>query len=279
MYKEFYGLDSKPFSKTPDPAFLYKGKVHNEALARLIYAVEERELLLLTGEIGSGKTTLSRALIDSLDEDRFHIILIINPRLTPTQFLKTIASHLGVDKTRYYRNDVLEQIYEKLYEYYEKDVCPVIIIDEAQLIPTKQTFDEIRLLTNFQLDDTNLFSLALIGQPELRKRLDHKSYRALKQRIGMQYHLLPLTLKEVKKYISYRLAIAGRKKNLFDERAVELIAEFSEGIPRVINNIAANALLEGLGREAETISGAIIENVAGDLGIAKAPRLVRVEGA
>lgn len=279
MYKEFYGLTSKPFSKTPDPSFLYKGKVHNEALARLIYAVEERELLLLTGEIGSGKTTLSRALIDSLDEDRFHVILIINPRLTPTQFLKTVAARLGVDKTKFYRNDVLEQIYGKLYEFYENDVCPVIIIDEAQLIPSKQTFDEIRLLTNFQLDDTNLFSLALIGQPELRKRLDHKAYRALKQRIGMQYHLQPLNLKEVEKYLEYRLTIAGRKAKLFDDRAVELIAEYSGGIPRVINNIAANTMLEGLGREAEIITGAIVENVAGDLGIAKSPRLVRVEGA
>src|SRR3990172_3380388 len=182
MYEEFYGLEKKCFSKTPDPAFLYLGRAHAEALARLQYAVEEREFVLLTGEIGSGKTTLSRALVDSLDGS-YRPVLITNPRLSPAQFLRTLAKKLGVPKPMYFKNDLLEQINERLYLSDQEGVCPVIIIDEAQLIPGKDTFEEIRLLTNYQLDDKNLVCLALIGQTELRERLKRPAYKALRQRI------------------------------------------------------------------------------------------------
>jgi general secretion pathway protein A len=171
MYLEHYGFSVKPFDKTPNPVFFYKSPIHEEALARLQYGTEERELTLLTGEIGTGKTLLSRALIDILP-DNYLPILIINPRLSPNQFLKTVAGRLGIESPSYFRTDLLDQINRALYRYYEEDICPVIIIDEAQLIPSKSTFDEIRLLTNFQLDDANLLSLVLIGQPELRKGLN-----------------------------------------------------------------------------------------------------------
>src|SRR6266851_532179 len=155
MFEEHFGFTAKPFGKTPDPSFLYESDQHKEALARLEYAVEEKELSLLVGEIGSGKTTLSRALIDRIGDAR-PVVLLINPGLTPARF----------------RNDLLDQIHAKLFELYEAGREPVLIIDEAQLIPTKSTFDEIRLLTNFQLDDQNLLSVLLIGQPELEARLD-----------------------------------------------------------------------------------------------------------
>ncbi len=170
MYEEFYGLKERPFSKTPDPKYLFLSKKHEEALARLQYAVEEKDLILLTGEVGCGKTTLTRALMDMLD-DRYRVINVINPMLTPAQFLRTIALRMDIAAPSGHKADLLEAIYGKVYEDHEAGITPVIIIDEAQLIPDRDTFEEIRLLTNFQLDYTNLLSLVLVGQPDLRKRL------------------------------------------------------------------------------------------------------------
>lgn len=260
MYEEFYGLREKPFNKTPDPRFLYHSKQHAEALARLRLAVEEQDIIVLTGEIGSGKTTLSRALIDALDGS-YHPVLIINPRLSPSQLLRTVALRLGMEDTSRYKHGVLEAINGKLYELYEAGRRPVIIIDEAQLIPTKAAFEELRLLTNFQLDDRNLLALVLIGQTELRDRLDKKQYRALRQRIGMTCHLTPLGRVETQAYVEHRLLVAGRAAPLFDERAIDSLAEHSGGVPRRINIIAGNALLEGFGRGAETIGVEIVEDV------------------
>jgi len=193
MFEDFFGLRTKPFGKTPDPAFLYESDQHREALARLEYAVEEKDLALLVGDIGSGKTTLSRALIDRIGDGR-PVILLINPRLTPVQLLRSVAQGLGMEPARF-RNDLLDQIHSRLFALYEEKREPVLMIDEAQLIPTKQTFDEIRLLTNFQLDDQNLLSVILIGQPELEGRLDREAYAPLRQRIGLRYRLGPLTLR------------------------------------------------------------------------------------
>ncbi|MGE5172340.1 MAG: ExeA family protein [Betaproteobacteria bacterium] len=263
MYKEFYGLTEKPFNKTPDPRFLFQSRKHAEALARLQLAVEEQDIVLLTGEIGSGKTTLSRAFLDSLDGS-FHPVLIINPRLSPSQLLRTVALRLGMDDTTRYRHGLLEGINAKLYELYEAARKPAIIIDEAQLIPGKATFEELRLLTNFQLDDRNLLALVLIGQTELRDRLDRKPYRALRQRIGMQYHLGPLDREETEAYVQHRLMVAGRSAPLFDAQAQTLLYDYSGGIPRRINIIAGNALIEGFGREAATIGADIVESVVKD---------------
>jgi type II secretory pathway predicted ATPase ExeA len=264
MYEEFYGLREKPFSKTPDPRFLYQSRKHAEALARLQLAVEEQDIVLLTGDIGCGKTTLSRALIDSLDGS-FHPALIINPRLSPSQLLRTIALRFGMDDTGRYRHGMLEAINARLYELYEAGKRPVVIIDEAQLIPGKATFEEIRLMTNFQLDDRNLLALVLIGQTELRDRLAKKTFRALRQRIGMQYHLGPLDAGETAAYVEHRLRVAGREAPLFEPGALAVLYRHSEGVPRRINTIAANALVEGFGREAAMIGPEIVEDVVRDV--------------
>jgi|SRR5882724_3614342 len=260
MFEEFFGFTTKPFGKTPDPGFLYESPQHSEALARLEYAVEEKELSLLVGEIGSGKTTLSRALIDRIGDSR-PVILLINPRLTPTQLLRSIASSLGLEPARY-RNDLLDQIHTKLYELYEGDREPVLIIDEAQLIPTKSTFDEIRLLTNFQLDDQNLLSVLLIGQPELEVRLERAAYAPLRQRIGMRYHLGPLSLEETSRYIEHRVRVAGGSRNPFTEDAVRAMHVASGGIPRLLNTLATTALLDAFGDDAETIDATRIAAAA-----------------
>jgi general secretion pathway protein A len=266
MYEEFYGLRARCFSKTPDPAFLYYSKGHAEALARLQYAVEERDFVLLTGDIGSGKTTLSRALIDALDGS-FKPILITNPVLSPAQFLRALAKKLGVARPQHFKSDLLEQINEQLYRFYEEKVCPVLIIDEAQLIPDKDTFDELRLLTNYQLDDKNLIALVLIGQSELRARLKRPAYAALRQRIGMSFHLTPLDKDETSRYIEHRLRVGGRDGELFTPAAVEALHQLSKGIPRVINTLATGALLNGLGAGAQSITPEAVLDAAADLGL------------
>jgi type II secretory pathway predicted ATPase ExeA len=260
MFEQFFGFTTKPFGKTPDPGFLYESPQHSEALARLEYAVEEKELSLLVGEIGSGKTMLSRALIDRIGETR-PVILLINPRLTPAQLLRSIASGLGLQPARY-RNELLDQIHAKLFELYEAGREPVLIIDEAQLIPTKSTFDEIRLLTNFQLDDQNLLSVLLIGQPELEARLERTPYAPLRQRIGMRYRLGPLSLEETALYIEHRLLVAGGARNPFTADAVRAMHSVSGGIPRVINTLATTALLDAFGDDAATIDAGRISSAA-----------------
>jgi type II secretory pathway predicted ATPase ExeA len=266
MYEEFYGLKHRPFSKTPDPKFLFLSKKHEEALARLQYAVEEKELILLTGEVGSGKTTMTRALMDSL-RGKYRVIIIINPRLTPAQFLRTIAKRFGIDVPYNFKDSLLDTIYEKVYKDYEAGVTPVIIIDEAQLIPSKETFEEIRLLTNFQLDTANLLSLILVGQPDLKKRLNHKVYLPLRQRIGLFYHLGPLEESEIKGYVEHRLRISGLEEPLFTDGALKKLYQYSGGIPRLINSLAASALLDGFGREMRIIDESLINEAAKELGL------------
>lgn len=263
MYEEFYGLREKPFNRTPDPRFLYQSKKHAEAFARLQLAVEDQDIVLLTGDIGCGKTMLSRALVDSLDAG-FHPVLIINPRLSPSQLVRTIAMRFGMEDMGRFREDMLETINARLFALYEAGRRAVVIIDEAQLIPGKATFEELRLLTNFQLDDRNLLALVLIGQTELRTRLQKRQFRALRQRIGMQYHLGPLDAAETAAYVEHRLRIAGREAPLFAPEAVELLYDYSEGVPRRINILAGNALIEGFGRGTPLIGPEIIEDVAGD---------------
>lgn len=262
MFEEFFGLRSKPFGKTPDPSFLYESRQHREALARLEYAVEEKELALLVGDIGSGKTTLSRALIDRVGESR-PVILLINPRLTPTQLLRAVARGLGVEPARF-RHEMLDQIHTRLFELHEEASEPVLMIDEAQLIPSKATFDEIRLLTNFQLDDQNLLSVVLIGQPELADRLERTAYAPLRQRIGMRYALGPLSLEETIEYVEHRIRIAGGSSNPFTIEAMEQMHALSGGIPRIINTLATTALLDAYGEDETSIAPLRIAAAARD---------------
>lgn len=264
MYKAFYGFDARPFAKTPDPKFLYLSRSHREAFARLMHAVEERDMVLLTGGIGCGKTTLSRALMDELG-DEYRIVLLTNPRMSPLEFLQALALRLEIENPAGNKSELLEQLGGKLYRLYQQKVHPVLIIDEAQLIPHKDLFDEIRLLTNYQLDDVNLISVILMGQPELLKRLAHSVYEPLRQRIGIQFALKPLAAEEVVAYLQHRLSCAGGNPQLFDAAAVEQIARFSGGIPRRINQLASLALLEGFGRGVNRIDAAVVNSVADEL--------------
>lgn len=266
MYEEFYGLKIKPFAKTPDPKFLFLSRGHEEALARLQYAVEEREIVLLTGDVGCGKTTLTRALIDSLDE-KHRIILIVNPKLTATQLLRTIARRFGINEPPVYKDDLVDMIYKKVYEDYAGGIIPVLIIDEAHLIPDRDAFEEIRLLTNFQLDDTNLLCLILVGQTDLLRRFEHKTYFALKQRIGLFYHLGPISIEEIKSYVEHRLNIGGRQETLFTDDAMNALYSYSGGVPRLINSLATASLLSGIEKESSIINSVLVAEAAKELGL------------
>jgi type II secretory pathway predicted ATPase ExeA len=263
VYERYWGLREKPFRKTPDPRYLFLNETYEEALERLLFAVEEMEFALLTGEVGSGKTLLTRALVDRLG-DRYEVGMILNPRLSPRQFLKTVAVELGVADPRFQSNDLLEQIHERLLELDAQGRAALVIVDEAHLIPGKPTFEEIRLLTNYQLDDRNLVAILLVGQPELRERLQHRAYRALTQRIGVSFNLVPLAVEDTRAYLAHRLAVAGRERELFTEDAVARLHAASAGIPRVLNQLATQALVEGMARGSARVDGRVAEAVAAE---------------
>jgi general secretion pathway protein A len=263
VYERYWGLREKPFRKTPDPRYLFLNETYEEALERLLFAVEEMELALLTGEVGSGKTLLTRALVDRIG-DKYEVGMILNPRLSPRQFLRTVASELGVASPRFHASDLLEQVHERLLELDEQERAALLIVDEAHLIPAKPTFEEIRLLTNFQLDDRNLIAIVLVGQPELRERLRHRAYRALTQRIGASFQLLPLEAADTRAYVGHRLQVAGAARAIFTADAVERLHTASRGVPRVVNHLATQALLEGMARGAQQVDAPIVEAVAAE---------------
>ncbi len=263
MYEGYWGLREKPFRKTPDPRYLYLNGTYEEALERLQFAVDEMDLALLTGEVGSGKTLLTRALLDRLG-DKYEVGMILNPRLSPRQFLRAAATELGVREPRFQTADLLGQIHDRLLELDGQDRPALLIVDEAHLIPGKPTFEEIRLLTNFQLDDRNLVAIVLVGQPELRERFRHRAYRALTQRIGASFHLVPLGTEETARYVRHRLKVAGADREIFSAAALVRLHAGSHGIPRVVNHLATQALLEGMARGAREVTAEIVEVVAAE---------------
>jgi type II secretory pathway predicted ATPase ExeA len=263
MYLEHYGLLQRPFSKSPDPAFLYPSRQHAEALARLSHAVEEREIAVLTGEIGVGKTTLSRALVDEF-ADRCRFSFVINPALPAAQLLSCIAEGFGLPATRK-KSETWSALGNHLETLDEAGQFPVVVIDEAQLLAGRAAWDELRLLTNLSADHRPLIGLLLIGQPELRQRLRAQGGEPFAQRVGVAYHIGPLDQAEVGDYLAHRLAVAGRTAPLFTPDAVAALHRRSGGLPRRVNQLASSSLLEGFARDAELIDDAVVDAVAEDL--------------
>jgi type II secretory pathway predicted ATPase ExeA len=274
MYLEFYGLGRKPFSKTPDPEFLFPSRQHAEALARLSHALEERELAVLTGEVGAGKTTLSRALVDAF-ADRCRFSFVVHPGLPPAQLLGAIAEGFGLPPARR-KADAFAALAEHVARVDAEGRFAVVVVDEAQLLAGRAAFDELRLLTNLAADDRALVGVVLVGQPELRERIRERGGEAFAQRVGVAYHVGALDAAETERYLAHRLAVAGRAAPLFDGAAVEALHRHSGGLPRRLNQLAASALLEGFAQEAGTISAGVVEAVASDLaaymGTAPRPR-------
>lgn len=262
MYLAHYGLAKRPFTKTPDPEFLFPSRQHAEALARLSHALEEREVAVLTGEVGAGKTTLSRALVDAFAEAcRFSFV--VNPALPPAQLLEAIAGGFGLPAARR-KVELFGAIAEYAARLDREGRFAVVVIDEAQLLAGRAAYDELRLLTNLAADDRPLLGLLLVGQPELRARLGQRGGEAFAQRVGVAYHLGPLDPAETGRYLAHRLAVAGRCAPLFDDGAVAALHRLGGGVPRRLNQLAAGALLEGFAREKALISAEVVEAAAAD---------------
>src|SRR5438270_10718407 len=235
MYLRFYGLRDAPFAPTPDPKFLFQSPRHREALAQLIYGVRERKgFIVLTGEIGTGKTTLLRTLLERLAATTPGGY-VHNSALSIEGLLEYILQDWGVKSTASTHAQRLFELNEFLIDQHRKGGSPVLVIDEAQNL-SPQTLEAVRLLSNFETTNQKLMQILLVGQPELRDKLNLPELRQLKQRIGLRCHIGPLSPEETKLYIRHRLRIGGASDaGIFTDAAIQKIAEYSRGTPRVIN--------------------------------------------
>ena len=245
MYLEYYGLCEPPFNITPNPKFLFYSAKHREAFNHLLYGIRERKgFVQLTGEVGAGKTTLCRALLDQLGGN-FSTALIINPALDPDQLIKSIATEFGLNAKGLDRLETIAEINHFLLEQMAQGRESVLIIDEAQDL-TNILLEQVRLLSNLETDDRKLLQIVLMGQPELRERLNDHGLRQLRQRITVRYHLRALKYTEVGQYIQHRLHISGGKgPPYFSAPALWRIHRYSKGVPRLINALCDKCLLAG----------------------------------
>ena len=269
MYTEFYNLKEKPFNLTPSPRFLYLGESHGEALNMLSYGVMERKgFILLTGEIGIGKTMLIQALLSTLD-DSVRCIHLSNPLLSPGEFMDYLAFSAFKRKVHFRsKADFLIEFEEFLAECLRNQTNVILIIDEAQKL-SFEVLEEIRLLSNMETGDEKLINIFLVGQPELNEKLRQPRCMALLQRISMRYHIKPLDLEETKEYMATRLRVAGAPKGdeVFSKSAVKAIHQYAHGYPRVINIFADNALLLGYSRGTKPITPIMVQKCYEDMSL------------
>jgi len=266
MYESFYGLKESPFNMTPDPQFLYLGENHREALAQLVYGVKEKKgFIVLTGEVGTGKTTLIHYLLDKLDGiDHTKTAFLFNPKLSVHDFFEYILKDLGVDGHGSTKADYLHIFHQNLLQAYENGERVILFIDEAQGL-NAELLEEVRLLSNLETSKSKLLQIVLVGQPELNKTLLQPEFRQLKQRINLWYHLRPLSEKETKEYVGKRLKIAGAVEPIFTKKAIKEVYRRSGGIPRLINILCDNSLLSGYALERKNIDQKIVKEAARDL--------------
>lgn len=259
MYEAFYGLREKPFNLTPDPKYLYLSDKHKEAFAHLLFGIKNRSgFVMLTGEIGTGKTTICRNLLNQLDSDT-EVAFIFNPFLSPVELLRKINTEFGIDSRADNLLGLTEELNIHLLNAGARGKNCVLVIDEAQNLDPV-VLEQIRLLSNLETETNKLLQIVLIGQPELGEKLALHELRQLNQRITARYHLKPLNAKETLQYIAYRLHVAGGRKGgvSFAKNAIAAVYKYSKGTPRVINAVCDRALLIGYTREERTITAAIV---------------------
>jgi general secretion pathway protein A len=271
VYLEYYGLTEPPFDITPNPRFLFFSAKHREAFNHLMYGIRERKgFVQLTGEVGCGKTTLCRSLLSQLGEN-YETALILNPVLNADQLMKAIAMEFGLNVSGLDRLETVASLNEYLLGMAEQGKDPVLIIDEAQDM-TIDLLEQVRLLSNLETYDRKLLQIVLMGQPELRERLDAHELRQLRQRITVRYHLPALTWQEVALYIQHRLEVAGAKgAPYFTSPAVWRIFQYSGGIPRLINAVCDKCCLAGMVAQSDRIDfrmvGRAIRELEGNVAV------------
>lgn len=264
MYKDFYQFKESPFNITADPDFFYASLRHTEAFSHLIYGIKERQgIIVLTGEIGTGKTTLIKTLLNRLDHNTTKTALILNPNFSSLQLLQLILKDFGIHGTFTNKFAIVNALNEFLIAETNQGHNVVLIIDEAQNLSVSQ-LEQIRLLSNLETEKEKLFQIILVGQPELTDKLKLTSLRQLNQRIAVRYHILPLGRDELAQYINHRLAVAfaGITPNrpvLFNNRALDSIYYNSKGTPRMINILCDRALLAGFTFGVYTIDESIVD--------------------
>lgn len=266
MYTGFFGLTSQPFSIAPNPDFMYLSARHAEALAHLRYGLGEAGgFVLLTGEVGTGKTTVSRCLLQELT-DKTEVAFILNPTLNELELLAAICDQL---KIRYKKSEaslkmLTDKITNRLMKNHQAGKNTILIIDEAQHLQPA-VLEQLRLLTNLETNTKKLLQVILIGQPELQQLLQRQDLRQLAQRITARYHLMPLTEHEVQQYISYRLQVAGCSRPVFTASAVKKLFQLSGGIPRLLNLICDRALLGGYSQQKALIDAGLVNQAASEV--------------
>jgi len=267
MYTSFFGLQEKPFAITPDPRYLYLSERHAEALAHLLYGINEAGgFIQLTGEVGTGKTTVIRSLLEQLP-GHADVALILNPRVTPAEFLLTICEELHVpvpESGRGSTKTLMDLLGRHLLDTHARGRRVVLIVDEAQNLST-QTLEQVRLLTNLETATTKLLQIILIGQPELRELLDKPELRQLAQRITGRYHLNPLSAEESAAYVKHRMRVAGATAEAFTPAALREVHRLASGVPRVINVICDRALLGAFTKEDHRVGGALVRQAASEV--------------
>ncbi|MGA8540602.1 MAG: AAA family ATPase [Terriglobales bacterium] len=273
MYRTFYNLQRKPFEITPDPMFLFPTTRHNEALASLYYGVtEHRGFVILTGEVGTGKTLILRSLLQLLQRRDLAFALIFNPTLSPLEFIRYIARDFGLPVAGKAKDELIHVLNGFLLQRHQKGLTTMLVMDEAHHL-SPEILEEIRLLSNLETSQRKLLQIVLAGQPELDQKLDSHELRQLKQRVALRCHLDPLSSNETRAYVARRLQIAGApaSHDIFAGSAIEAVFRYSRGIPRLINTICENALIAGYAKHTPQITAEIILGVARDLRLGLVP--------
>jgi type II secretory pathway predicted ATPase ExeA len=265
MYKEFFGLRANPFNVNPDPRYLFLTRHTEEALACLTYGIQSRKgFVLLTGEVGTGKTTLINKLLEWLRAQQVPTAFIFNSRMNVPQFLDYMMADFGIPCDTRSKSQVLLRLYNWLLERYRDGETAVLIVDEAQNL-ADEVLEEIRMLTNLETFTEKLLQIVLVGQTELEQKLKQPNLRQLRQRLTLRAKTHPLTLDESKAYIQQRLRIAGSNgQQIFEPEALAAIHRYSNGIPRVVNLISEHCLVSAFVDQQKVVSGNIVEAVARD---------------
>ena len=265
MYEPFYGFAEAPFNLTPDPRFLFFSDRHREAFNHILFGIRERKgFIQITGEVGAGKTTVCRAILGQLGPT-VKTALILNPCLNSEQLVRAIVAELGLETFGLDRVGCLERLNDFLLEQAGEGNDVVLLIDEAQDLDT-ELLEQVRLLSNLETDQRKLLQIVLIGQPELRDKLNDRSLRQLRQRITVRYHLTPLSRPETERYILHRMQVAGGNgRPTFTRAALRGIHRYAEGIPRLINAVCDKALLYGFVNQTDRLTGRSIRQSVREL--------------
>lgn len=264
MYLDYWRLEKTPFDNVPSESLFFRSPQHDEAFSRLLYMVEHRKgVAMLTGEVGCGKTTVTKALVNHLNQNRYQLRLLCNPALTPIQLIKAILISFGVHSQACSKPVLLEQLRNLLMSNAAQGISTVLAIDEAHVIVRQETLDEIRMLLNIQADEQFLISLIMLGQPPLLKRISE--LQPLKERISVKFHLGPMDYSYTQRYVVFRLKNVGAVRGMFSREAIRPIYDFSGGIPLRINNVCDRALLIGYMRKAPMVNSDIVAEAIEDL--------------